>query len=65
MDKHSRSILEKTYYSLRGYWKGQGVIKKLAKEARVPESKSREWLRKQSLWQIYLPRPNYIPRLID
>ena len=24
--------------------------------------KAKEWLKKQALWQIYLPSPRYIPR---
>ena len=62
MDKLIRSKLEKIYYSPRGYWKGQGAIKKLAQEAKVLESKTREWLAKQAIWQIYLSYPKYIPR---
>ena len=46
MDKRIRSKLEKIYYSPRGYWKGQGEIKKLAK---VSESKARELLTKQAI----------------
>ena len=61
MDKRIRSKLAKMYYSPRGYWKGQGAIKKLTIEAKVSESKAREWLTKQAIWQIYLPYPKYIP----
>ena len=55
-------ILRKIYYSPRGYWKGHAAIKKLAKEAGVPEDTARKWLQKQPIWQIYLPPPPYIPR---
>ena len=34
----------------------------MAQEARVSESKTRKWLTKQAIWQIYLPFPKYIPR---
>ena len=46
MDKPIRSKLEKIYYSPIGYWKGQEAIKKLAQEAKVYQSKTREWLAK-------------------
>ena len=54
--------LERRYYSPQGYWKGISAIKKLAVAAKVPEVIAKEWLFKQALWQIYLPRPRYIPR---
>ena len=50
--------LSKSYYNPTGYWKGLSAIDKLAKEAEV----TREWLKKQTVWQIYLPPPKYIPR---
>ncbi len=50
------------YYSPKGYWKGASAIDKLAKEARVSKEVAKEWLKKQTLWQIYLPPPKYIPR---
>ena len=56
------SSMSKVYYSPRGYWKGKSAIDKLAKEAGVPKEKARKWLKKQTLWQIYLPPPKYIPR---
>ena len=35
---------------------------KLADAAGVSENEAKEWLKKQALWQIYLPSPRYIPR---
>ena len=55
--------LSKIYYGPKGYWKGVSAINKLAKEAKVSNEKSREFLKKQALWQIYLPVPKYIPRV--
>ena len=52
----------KIYYSPKGYWKGVSAIDKLTKEADVSKEKAREWLKKQTLWQIYLPAPKYVPR---
>ena len=56
------SKLEKIYYSPRGYWKGLAAIKKLASAAKVSEDVAKDWLKKQAIWQIYLPAPRHIPR---
>ena len=53
MDKKFKQI----YYSDGGYWRGKSAIQRLAKA-----SGSTKWLLKQSLYQIYLPAPKYIPR---
>ena len=50
------------YYSPRGYWKGLAAIKKLATAAEVTEQQTKDWLKKQAIWQIYLPAPRHIPR---
>ena len=50
------------YYSRRGYWKGLTAIKKLASAAKVTEQQAKDWLKKQAIWQIYLPAPRHIPR---
>ena len=54
--------LSKIYYSPGGYWKGYSAFSKLADVAGVSENEAKEWLKKQALWQIYLPSPRYIPR---
>ena len=54
--------LTNIYYSPKGYWKGLAAIKKLASAAKVSEDVARAWLKKQAIWQIYLPGPRYIPR---
>jgi transposase InsO family protein len=54
--------LEKIYYSPRGYWRGAAAIKKLATAAHVSEDSARDWLKRQAIWQIYLPPPRYVPR---
>lgn len=58
----SESKLSKIYYSPQGYWKGLTAIKKLAKAAKVSEEAAKSWLKKQAIWQIYLPSPRHIPR---
>ena len=37
-------------------------MKKLAAVAKVSEADARSWLKKQAVWQIYLPAPRHIPR---
>ena len=54
--------LSKIYYSPRGYWKGLAAIKKLAEAAKVSHEVAKTWLKKQAIWQIYLPAPRRIPR---
>ena len=49
--------LSKIYYSPGGYWKGYSAFSKLAVAAGVSENEAKEWLKKQALWQIYLPSP--------
>lgn len=50
------------YYSPSGYWRGQSAVKKLAEGSKVSAAVARDWLRKQALWQIYLPPPRNIIR---
>ena len=54
--------LEKIYYSPKGYWRGYSAIKRLSTVAGVSEEEAKRWLKKQAMWQIYLPAPSYIPR---
>ena len=54
--------MEKIYYSPKGFWKGHSAIKKLAKEAKVSEKQAFEFLKKQAVWQIYLPARKKIIR---
>ena len=54
--------LAKIYYSPRGYWKGLAAIKNLSAMAGVSKEVAQAWLKKQTIWQIYLPAPRHIPR---
>ena len=54
--------LSAIYYSPRGYWKGLTAIKMLASAAKLTEQQAKDWLKKQAIWQIYLPAPRHIPR---
>ena len=56
------SRLSRIYYSPGGYWKRIAAIKKLASAAGVPLDAAKNWLKKQAIWQIYLPAPRHIPR---
>ena len=60
--KQPAKQLSKIYYSPGGYWKGYSAFSKLADAAGASENEAKEWLKKQALWQIYLPSPRYIPR---
>lgn len=54
--------MEKIYYSPKGFWRGHSAIKRLSKEAKVSEKQALEFLKKQAIWQIYLPAPKKIIR---
>ncbi|MEW7976220.1 MAG: DDE-type integrase/transposase/recombinase, partial [Candidatus Sedimenticola endophacoides] len=62
MDKKLSARLASIYYSPRGYWKGLAAIKNLSAAAKISDDLARAWLKKQALWQIYLPGPRHIPR---
>ena len=56
------------YYSPRGYWKGQSAIKHLTAAVGTTMGTTgtqecvHSWLKKQAIWQIYLPSPRHVPR---
>ena len=60
------------YYSPRGYWKGQSAIKHLTAAIGAgvgttmgttgTQERVHSWLKKQAIWQIYLPAPRHVPR---
>ena len=50
------------YYSPPGYWKGLAAVEKLASAAKVTEQQAKDWLKRQAIWQIYLPAPHPLPR---
>ena len=54
--------MDKVYYSPKGYWKGLAAVDKLAAAAKVTRPEAKDWLKKQAVWQIYLPPPKYVPR---
>ena len=62
MDSRLTAKLSRIYYSPKGYWKGITAISKLAAAAKVSEEVAQAWLKKQAIWQIYLPAPQHVPR---
>ena len=58
MDKKFKQI----YYSDDRYWRGKSAIQKLSRASGSMKEEAEKLLRKQSLYQIYLPPPKYIPR---
>ena len=52
--------MQSIYYSPRGYWRGNAAISKLANAAKVKKATAANWLSKQAIWQIYLPRPSQV-----
>ena len=62
MDPKLTAKLSKIYYSPKGYWKGIAAVKKLALTAKVTKKQAKDWLKKQAIWQIYLPAPRKVPR---
>ena len=58
----SNSKLSNIYYNPQGYWKGLTAVKKLVSAANVPGDVAKDWLKKQAIWQIYLPAPRHILR---
>jgi transposase InsO family protein len=56
------NALQEAYCRPGGYWRGQAAVKKLAAAAKVPEAAARDFLKRQAVWQIYLPAPRHIPR---
>ena len=54
--------MDEIYYSPEGYWKGNTAIKKLSEKAGVSYETAKSWLKRQPIWQIYLPAPKNIVR---
>jgi len=54
--------LSRIYYSPNGYWRGLAATKKLATAVKISEADVRDWLKKQAIWQVYLPATRHIPR---
>ena len=57
-----KSKFKQIYYSNDGYWRGKTAVPKLSKASGSTKEEVKKWRLKQSLYQIYLPSPKYIPR---
>ena len=57
--------LLRTEFSPKGFWKGLPAVKRLAKEAGVPEDDTKLWLMKQATWKIYLHIPGPTFGVVD
>ena len=61
-DSKLSARLASIYYSPRGCQKGIKAIQNLSDTAKVSENVFRGSLKKQAIWQIYLPASRHIPR---
>jgi transposase InsO family protein len=52
--------LSKIYYDPEHLWTGRKAINLLRKESGLPPKVVKEWLAKQAIWQIHLPKPKKI-----
>ena len=52
--------LTKIYYQPNHLWKGHKAIQKLAKKSKYSEKDVKNWLARQTFWQIHLPTPKKI-----
>ena len=48
-------------YSKKGFWRGKTAVTKLKEKTRLGEELIVKWLEKQPVYQIYMPRPKYVP----
>ena len=58
----NEKIMESIYYSSKGFWRGLTAANKLSKEAKVSKKQALDFLKKQAVWQIYLPAPKKVIR---
>ena len=57
-----KSKFKQIYYSNDRYWRGKTAIQKLSEASGSTKEEAEKWIRRQLLYQIYLPPPKYIPR---
>ena len=56
----TEETLSNIYYQPENLWTGRKAVKLLRKESGKPKKVVEEWLGKQALWQIHLPKPKKI-----
>ena len=54
--------MDKIYYQPSHLWKGQKAIKKLKELSKEKPKVVKQWLSKQTLWQVHLPPPKNVDR---
>ena len=52
--------LRDIYYQPENLWTGRKAIKLLQKESKESKKSVEEWLARQALWQVHIPKPKYI-----
>ena len=62
LTKKQREQLSALFYSPRGYWKGESAVDQLHRQTGIDKPSVRRWLKRQALWQLYLPPPPRVPR---
>ena len=48
------------YYQPENLWKGRKAITRLRKATKLPQKQVKDWLAKQTLWQVHMPPPKRI-----
>ena len=54
--------MDKLYYQPSHLWKGQKAIRKLKELSKEKPKVVKQWLSKQSFWQVHLPPPKRVDR---
>ena len=54
--------MDKIYYQPNHFWKGQKAVKKLKELSREKPKTVKQWLSRQTFWQVHLPAPNRVDR---
>ena len=54
--------LSEIYYQTSHLWKGRKAIKELESLTHLKRKYIKQWLSRQALWQVHLPKPKEINR---
>ena len=54
--------MDKIYYQSNHLWKGQKAVKKLKELSREKPKAVKQWLSRQTFWQVHLPASKGIDR---
>ena len=53
LTKQQQKQLSDSFYSPKGYWKGESAVDQLHRETGINKPLVRRWLKEQALWQLY------------